>query len=111
MHVADRSGTRTLDTPADLQNPPPDPAPADLMVTAYDHLHGAGTDLGPYTKLFAVMRDRILDRETPADPAPATFADGVAGQEVLDAVRQSAREQRWIDVPAHAPAGLAAVGA
>ena len=111
VRVADRSGTRTLDTPADLRNPPPDPAPADLMVTAYDHLHGAGTDLGPYTKLFAVMRDRILDRETPADPAPATFADGVAGQEVLDAVRQSAREQRWVEVPAHAPAGLAAVSA
>ena len=104
VQVADRSGTRTLDTPDDLRNPAPDPAPADLMVTAYDHLHGAGTDLGPYTKLFEVMRDRILGRETAPDPAPATFADGVAGQAVLDAVRQSARERRWVDVPAHAPA-------
>jgi predicted dehydrogenase len=57
------------------------------------------------------MRDRILGRATAADPAPATFADGVAGQAVLDAVRQSAREQRWIDVPAGASAGLAAAGA
>ena len=111
VKVADRSGLRTLETPDDLRNPAPDPAPADLMVTAYDHLHGAGTDLGPYTKLFAVMRDRILGRETPADPAPATFADGVAGQEILDAIRQSARERRWVDVPARAPARVAPVGA
>lgn len=111
VKVADRSGLRTLETPDDLRNPAPDPAPADLMVTAYDHLHGAGTDLGPYTKLFAVMRERILGRETPADPAPATFADGVAGQEVLDAIRQSAREQRWVEVPAYAPAGVAPVEA
>lgn len=109
VKVADRSGLRTLETPDDLRNPPPDPAPADLMVTAYDHLHGAGADLGPYTKLFAAMRDRILGRETAADPAPATFADGVAGQAVLDAVRQSAREQRWIDVAAGAPESVAPV--
>ena len=107
VQIADRSGVRTLDIPEELKNPLPDPAPADLMVTAYDHLHGAGTDLGPYTKLFAAMRDRILGRETASDPAPATFADGVAGQAVLDAIRQSAREQRWVDVPAHAPASTA----
>lgn len=111
VKVADQSGVRTLETPDDLRNPPPDPAPADLMVTAYDHLHGAGTDLGPYAKLFAVMRDRILGRETPADPAPATFADGLAGQLVLDAIRQSAQEQRWVDVPAPVPAGLAGASA
>jgi hypothetical protein len=32
------------------------------------------------------------------DPAPATFADGVAGQAVLDAVRRSAAERRWVDI-------------
>ena len=98
VHVADSSGSRVLDVPDDLTNPPPEPPPADLMVTTYDHLHAAGFDLGPYTKLFALMRDRILGKDTPPDPAPATFADGVAGQEVLDAIRLSAQETRWVNL-------------
>ena len=111
VHVADRSGSRALDVPEDLKNPPPDPPPADLMVTTYDHLHAAGTDLGPYTKLFLLMRDRIRGADTPVDPAPATFADGVAGQAVLDAVRLSSREKRWVDVSSQFVAGLASSGA
>ncbi len=99
VQIADSSGIRTLEVPGDLTNPPPAPPPADLMVTTYDHLHAAGFDLGPYTRLFALMRDRILGKETPADPAPATFADGVAGQQVLDAVRQSAKDHQWVDLP------------
>lgn len=99
VHVADRSGIRTLEVPEDLRNPPPEPPAADLMVTAYDHLHAAGFDLAPYTKLCAVLRDRILGLDPPADPAPATFADGVAGQAVLDAIRRSSRERRWVELP------------
>ena len=98
VRVADRSGTRTLEVPGDLANPPPEPPPAEFMITTYDKLHAAGFDLAPYTKLCDVMRRRILGLETPADPAPATFADGVAGQRVLDAIRRSAAEQRWIEV-------------
>jgi predicted dehydrogenase len=48
--------------------------------------------------LCELLRDRILGRETPCDPAPATFADGVAGQAVLDAIRKSSAERRWIDL-------------
>ena len=99
VQVADRSGTRTLDVPDDLRSPPPEPAPADLMKTVYDHFHAPGFDLWPYTRLFALMRDRILGKDTPNDPAPATFADGVAGQAVLDAIRLSAKETRWVDLP------------
>jgi predicted dehydrogenase len=98
VRVADRSGTRALDVPADLANPPPKPLPSEFMETTYDKLHAAGFDLAPYTKLCDVMRRRILGLETPTDPAPATFADGVAGQRVLDAIRRSAAEQRWIEV-------------
>ena len=32
------------------------------------------------------------------DPAPATFADGLAVQAVLDAIRTSSAERRWVDV-------------
>jgi predicted dehydrogenase len=96
--VADADGTRTLDVPEDLRTLPADPPPSELMVTTYDHLHAAGFDLGPYTKLFEEMRDQILGRETAGDPMPATFADGVAGQAVLDAIRQSSAERRWVDI-------------
>jgi predicted dehydrogenase len=98
VRVADRSGTRTLAVPGDLENPPPEPPPSEFMLTTYDKLHAAGFDLAPYTKLCDVMRRRILGLETPADPAPASFADGVAGQMVLDAIRRSSAEQRWIEV-------------
>jgi predicted dehydrogenase len=98
VHVAERSGIRRLEVPDDLVNPPPDPPPAELMVTTYDHLHAAGFDLPPYTRLFGVMRDRILGKNIPDDPAPATFADGLAGQRVLDAVRRSAAEHRWVEI-------------
>jgi predicted dehydrogenase len=98
VRVADAGGIRTLAVPEDLRALPPEPPPGELMQTTYERLHAAGFDLGPYTKLFELMRDRILGLETPSDPPPATFADGVAGQAVLDAIRQSSAERRWIDL-------------
>jgi predicted dehydrogenase len=96
--VADADGTRTLEVPEDLRTLPPEPPPSELMVTTYDHLHAAGFDLGPYTKLAEYMRDRILGREAVSDPAPATFADGLAAQKILDAIRKSSAERSWVKV-------------
>ena len=96
--VADAGGTRTLEVPEDLRTLPPEPPPSELMVTTYDHLHAAGFDLGPYTKLAEYMRDRILGREAVSDPAPATFADGLAAQKILDAIRKSSAERSWVKV-------------
>ncbi len=96
--VADKSGIVTLDLPDDLVTDAPEPPPAEFMKTTYDHLHAAGFDLGPYTKLCALMRDRILGKPTSDDPAPATFADGLEGQKVLDAIRLSDAEQRWVEI-------------
>jgi len=96
--VADAEGTRTLEVPEELRTLPADPPPAELMVTTYDHLHAAGFDLGPYTKLCEYMRDRILGREPAEGPTPATFADGVAAQAVLDAIRTSSAERRGVEV-------------
>ncbi len=98
VQLADASGTRVLDVPADLVTLPAEPAPADLMTTTYDHLHAGGFDVGPYTRLFEVMRDRILGGPVVDDPPPATFADGVAGQRILDAVRRSSAERCWVDI-------------
>ena len=98
VSVADASGERTLKTPDDLVNPPPEPPPGELLTTAYDMLHSMGIDLGPYAKLYAAFRARILGEAITGDPTPPTFADGVAVQTVLDAIRQSSREGRWVDI-------------
>ncbi len=96
--IASKAGVERLDVPEDLVTTAPKPPPAEFMKTTYDHLHAAGFDLGPYTKLCALMRDRILGKETSNDPAPATFADGVEGQRVLDAIRLSNAEGRWVEI-------------
>jgi len=98
VSIASATGIETLDVPADLVNPPPEPPPSEFMKTRYDHLHAAGFDLAPYTRLCSLMRDRILGKPVGNDPTPATFADGVAGQKVLDAIRRSNAEMRWVTI-------------
>ena len=46
-----------------------------------------------------MWKARIEGREIPAAPPLATFRDGVAGQAVIDAMRESSRESRWVEVP------------
>jgi predicted dehydrogenase len=92
------TGPRQLDTPDDLRNDAPVPPPAELLHTAYDMWHSTGIDLSPYTRLYTLFRDRILGNSVAPDPVGATFADGVAGQAVLDAVRRSSHEQAWVAV-------------
>ena len=92
------TGPHQLDTPNDLRNSAPVPPPSELLHTTYDMWHSTGLDLSPYTHLFSVLRERILGNAVASDPAAATFADGVAGQAVLDAIRRSSREQAWVTV-------------
>jgi predicted dehydrogenase len=96
VRVADANGTRDVPVPDDLVTPPPEPPPADLMTTAYDLLHSTGIDIGPYTRLAETFRDLIVGRDVPKDPAPATFADGVANMDVVDAIRRAASERSWV---------------
>jgi len=98
VSIADAEGQRQVPVPDDLALPPPDPPPADLLVSAYDQLHAFGIDLPPYTRLYQTFADLIAGRPVPDDPAPATFADGVADMAVLDAIRRSARDQAWVTV-------------
>jgi predicted dehydrogenase len=99
VKVSDHDGTRPVPVPDDLVLGAPSPPPADLLVTAYDKLHAFGIDLAPFTRMAETFRDRILGRDVPDDPRPATFADGVAGMAVLDAIRASAAEPAWVPVP------------
>ena len=98
VQIADASGPRDVPVPDDLLAGPPDPPASDLLITAYDLLHATGIDIGPYTRLAETFRDLILGRAVAEDPAPPTFADGVATMEVLDAIRSAAAEQSWVSI-------------
>lgn len=99
VSVADDAGQRTLEVPSDLVQPAPVPPPAELLSSsAYDAFHSMGTDLGPYTRLYQAFGARIQGQPIPEDPRPPTFADGVAVQAVLDAIRRSSREKCWVDI-------------
>ena len=96
--VDDGSGARQIPAPDDLQPMPASPPPAELLHTTYDMWHSMGIDLDPYTRLFGVLRDRVLGRDVPDDPPMPTFADGVANQAVVDAIRSAAQTRTWRDV-------------
>ena len=76
VYVADASGQRQLDVPADLTNPSPSPPDRSFLHSHYDMLHSRGADIGPFTKLFGVLRDRIRGVPVADDPEAATFVDG-----------------------------------
>ena len=97
--VSTAAGAEKVPVPDDLVLPPPEPPPADLLVTAYDQLHAFGIDLAPWTRMAETFAALIRGEPVPADPVPATFADGVAGMKVLDAIRQSAADHAWVPIP------------
>jgi predicted dehydrogenase len=89
VQIADTGGTREVARPDELRVAPPEPPPAELLVTAYDLLHSFGIDYGPYVRLCEHFLARIEHRPPPSGPEPATFVDGVASMAVLDAIRAS----------------------
>jgi predicted dehydrogenase len=97
--VADRGATRRLEIPDDLRTGAPVAPPRALLTTTYEQMIGHGLDLGPYTRLAEHFRARIEHTAPPPGPPPATFGDGVADMEVLDAMRRSAFEQRTVTIP------------
>jgi predicted dehydrogenase len=82
----------------DLPAVAPVPPPSELLHTNYDMWHSTGMDPAPYTRLYTVMRERILGHDVPDDPAAGTFADGVANQAVVDAIRASNTRRAWVEV-------------
>ena len=100
LWLADRRGNKQrVPVPEELVLPPPVPFPhGELMQTAYEQAHAFGTDLAPYTRLVERMKARIEGRDVADSPPLATFRDGVAGQAVIDAMRQSAQDTGWVSV-------------
>ena len=93
------SGPTQVPPADDLPAVTPVPPPSELLHTTYDMWHSTGMDLLPYTRLYTVMRERILGHDVADDPAAGTFADGVANQAVVDAVRESSATRTWVEVP------------
>jgi len=101
VFIADAGGTRQVPVDDDLPRfgeSGAEPLPPEVLHTAYDHMIAHGLDLPPYTRLAEAFRDLILGEPIPPQPKPATFADGVAQMEVLDAIRQSAATHEWVTV-------------
>lgn len=93
------AGAAQVPMPHDLTVAAPEPPPASLIRDAYDAWHSMGIDLGPYTRLYGVLRARIAGQPVSADPVPATFADGVACQAVMDAIHaSSAAGGQWVGI-------------
>ena len=84
--------------------------PPTCLHSAYDLLHSTGIEVGPYVRLAQRFLARIEGSTEPMDPAPATFADGVATMKVLDAIRRSAREGRSVDLLAMTGVVVAGTG-
>jgi predicted dehydrogenase len=82
--ISDAAGRRLLAVPDDLVLPSPPAASADPR-ERYTHI-----ELGPYTRLCEVLADGVDGRAALTPVAPPTFADGLAGMRVLDAIRASA---------------------
>jgi predicted dehydrogenase len=70
--------------------PPPDRS-------VYQEIHSHDGSYIEQTALCSAFKRRILDRGY-RNPALATFDDGLAAMQVIEAVERSQREGKWIDV-------------
>lgn len=90
---------RQIAIPDELVNPAPTPFPiGELVQTEQDRWHTQGFDVAPYARLFAEMKASIEGHEPAIPERAGDFRDAAAGQAVLDAVRKSAAERRWVEV-------------
>lgn len=80
--LADKTGTRQLPIPEELALPYE--LPSDDPAKPYLHI-----ELPPAKRLCEIWREAIAGKSTETAPA-ATFADGLACMEVIDAIRASA---------------------
>jgi predicted dehydrogenase len=84
VFVADKTGTRELPVPAELQLPPQPPAADPNSPNRLSHF-----ELGPFTRLCEALRDAIDGRDARLPVAIPTFRDGLASMQVMDAIRAS----------------------
>jgi predicted dehydrogenase len=91
-------GPQLAPVPPELVMPPPVLPPPGLVETEYDTFNATGTEIAPYTRALRAMAARIRGEVAWPDIEPATFADGVALQVLIDAIRRSAAEGTTIEI-------------
>jgi predicted dehydrogenase len=92
VRFAGRSGARTLEIAPALALPPAPPITGDPRHETARWKGLVQVELAPYTVLCRTLKAAIEGRPAESPVAPATFADGVACMQVMDAIRASARE-------------------
>jgi predicted dehydrogenase len=96
---ADRSGRRVIDPPGGYALPPNfEPLPDEPGSSTYHSNHNRSGGGSEYTALAAAFRAKIEGRDVGAVP-PATFADGLAHMQVLEAIEAAAASGAWTKVP------------
>ena len=98
ISLHDKDGLRDVEHPPDLANPAYVRPAKELMNSSYELLSGMSNSVPPYTRYYEAIRDRILGVDSESDMIPATFADGLAVQEIYDACLRSDREGGWIEL-------------
>jgi len=96
--VADAAGQRTLEPAPELVYSEMPASPNDFVETTYDVLCASANAIAPYTNLYTGVREQI-EGGAPTHPTrAATFEDGVIGQRLLDAIRQSSRDGSFVTI-------------
>jgi predicted dehydrogenase len=100
VHCARRGEQKALDIP-DEYALPEQPAIGDDPRFDTDRWRMlVNVELAPYTALCQSFRAAILGEEAPSPLVPATFEDGVACMEIMDAIRASAADGgRLVELP------------
>jgi predicted dehydrogenase len=92
VRFAGRNGERTLPIAPDLVLPPAPPITGDPRHETARWKGLVQVELASYTVLCRALKAAIEGNAAPSPVSPATFADGVACMEVMDAIRASALE-------------------
>jgi len=89
VKVAGPAGVVTRPVPEGVADEVAPPLPEGAVDTTYERMITFGVEYGPYIRLAEAFRDLIAGKDVQG-PLPATFADGVAQMEVLEAIMESA---------------------
>lgn len=89
VRIADSDGERELPVPPDLALAEPPALTEDPRLARPDWQAMAYAEIAPYTELAKTLHAAIRGKPAPSLVAPATFADGVANMQVMDAIRNS----------------------
>jgi predicted dehydrogenase len=92
VRFAGRKGNSELEIATALKLPPAPPITGDPRHETARWKGLVGVELAPYTVLCRSFREAIEGVQASSPVVPATFADGVACMQVMDAIRTSARE-------------------